>query len=197
MTYLERAKLDGLSEREAMDLFCPDYFGYEPVRDLRESMEFCNRSCQSCWNREMSEPPERVCSGSCSHAVDYTTNERGAELVQCEFESDDIRIIAGGKCYHADWFERHQNEGETEPDRKLHQQNDPVNHPSHYNKGGVECIDCIESAVSGLTGLEAVLTGNVIKYIYRWNDKGGLQDLEKCRWYLNRLIDRIGKNQSV
>lgn len=52
----------------------------------------------------------------------------------------------------------------------------------------MECIDAIESAISGLSGKEAFLTGQCIKYLYRWKAKNGRQDLEKCRWYLDRLI---------
>ena len=65
--------------------------------------------------------------------------------------------------------------------------NDPVNHPSHYS-GKVECIDCIESAVANLKGVNAFLAGNAIKYLYRFSRKNGKQDLEKCKWYLERLI---------
>ena len=65
--------------------------------------------------------------------------------------------------------------------------NDSIN-PNHYKQGKVECIDCIESATSSLTGFEGFCTGNAIKYLYRWKQKGGKQDLEKARWYLNRML---------
>lgn len=65
--------------------------------------------------------------------------------------------------------------------------NDPVN-PSHYKAGKVECIDALEAATIGLFGIEAVCTANVIKYLWRWKFKGGVEDLKKARWYLNRLI---------
>lgn len=65
---------------------------------------------------------------------------------------------------------------------------DAVNHPAHYTSGKVECIDCIESATSSLTGFEGFCTGNAIKYLYRWKQKGGRQDLEKSRWYINRML---------
>lgn len=71
--------------------------------------------------------------------------------------------------------------------------NDSVNHPSHYTKGGIECIDAIESATDGLVGFEAVCTAQVIKYIWRWKWKGGIEDLKKARWYLDRLIAKVGK----
>lgn len=68
---------------------------------------------------------------------------------------------------------------------------DPVNHPRHYTLGGVECIDGIESALAGLQGAEAYHTGQAIKYIWRWKHKGGVEDLEKAQWYLERLMKRM------
>lgn len=72
---------------------------------------------------------------------------------------------------------------------------DEVSHPAHYTQGGVVCIDAIESAVSGLSGVEAFLTANIIKYIWRWKWKNGTQDLEKARWYLDRLIEKTSAEQ--
>lgn len=66
-----------------------------------------------------------------------------------------------------------------------------VSHPAHYQSNGMEVIDVIESFTSDLTGIEAVDTGNVIKYICRWKHKNGVQDLEKARWYLEHLIEHI------
>ena len=73
---------------------------------------------------------------------------------------------------------------------------DYVNHPPHYQtSNGLETIDVIEAFTEGLTGAEATNTGNVIKYICRWNSKNGLEDLKKCRWYLDRLIAIVEKKQ--
>lgn len=69
--------------------------------------------------------------------------------------------------------------------------NDPVNHPSHYQGNGVECIDCIASAVSGLDGFHAFCAGNAIKYIFRFSHKNGVEDLRKAEWYIDRLIKAI------
>lgn len=69
---------------------------------------------------------------------------------------------------------------------------DMVNHPSHYKtKAGLETIDVIEAFTDGLNGIEAVDTGNILKYICRWKRKNGIQDLEKARWYLNHLISYL------
>jgi len=72
---------------------------------------------------------------------------------------------------------------------------DEVNHPAHYTAGGVECIDAIAAATVGLDGIEAVCTANVIKYLWRWKMKGGLTDLEKAKWYLEKLIKEIIKGK--
>jgi hypothetical protein len=64
---------------------------------------------------------------------------------------------------------------------------DNVN-PSHYKQGRVECIDAIEAATVHKKGLDAVCTANVIKYIWRCEQKGGVEDLKKAQWYLNRMI---------
>jgi hypothetical protein len=72
---------------------------------------------------------------------------------------------------------------------------DLVNHPPHYNAGGVECIDAITAATVGLEGIEAVCTANGIKYLWRWKMKGGVTDLEKAKWYLERLIKDIAKHK--
>lgn len=65
---------------------------------------------------------------------------------------------------------------------------DVVNKPRHYNLGKVECIDAIEAATIGLHGIKAVCAGNVIKYTWRHHHKNGVQDLEKARFYLDKLI---------
>lgn len=66
---------------------------------------------------------------------------------------------------------------------------DQVNHPAHYTAGEVECIEAIESAVTGLTGMEAYCTGNAIKYLWRWKLKNGKEDLQKAGWYVDRMIE--------
>jgi len=66
---------------------------------------------------------------------------------------------------------------------------DMVNSPSHYTQGSIECIDAIEQVVSGLDGMEAMCTGNAIKYLWRWKHKNGVEDLKKAVWYLQRMID--------
>jgi hypothetical protein len=63
-----------------------------------------------------------------------------------------------------------------------------VNQPPHYTSGKVECIDALEAATVELKGLDAVCTANAIKYLWRWKQKNGVEDLRKARWYIDKLI---------
>ena len=64
--------------------------------------------------------------------------------------------------------------------------NDMVNHPPHYNQYGVECIDALRAATG--EGFEYYLQGNVMKYLWRYRYKNGIEDLKKANWYLELLI---------
>jgi hypothetical protein len=65
---------------------------------------------------------------------------------------------------------------------------DNVNHPSHYTQGSIECIDAITEATKHLLGIAAVCVANIIKYVWRYPFKNGVEDLYKARWYLDKLI---------
>lgn len=67
---------------------------------------------------------------------------------------------------------------------------DPVNNPIHYNQsGGIECIEAINAMTSTMKGASAYMSGNILKYLWRHEYKNGLEDLQKARWYLDRLIE--------
>lgn len=69
--------------------------------------------------------------------------------------------------------------------------NDPVNHPSHYTSGKVECIEGLEAAMS-TAEFRGFLRGNAIKYLWRAGKKDDIvQDLKKAQWYLNRLVEAL------
>ncbi len=70
---------------------------------------------------------------------------------------------------------------------------DPVNKPSHYTAGGIECIDALEAALSTEEFI-GFLKGNVIKYNWRSRHKGKpVEDTQKAEWYLKRLIATLQK----
>jgi hypothetical protein len=65
---------------------------------------------------------------------------------------------------------------------------DTVNRPEHYTSANIECIDAITEAIKDKPSNEAYLVGNIIKYLWRYEKKNGIEDIKKAQWYLNRLI---------
>lgn len=63
-----------------------------------------------------------------------------------------------------------------------------VNHPPHYTKGSIECLDAIKASMSKEQFI-GYLKGAILKYIWRMDYKGkALEDLKKAAFYLERLI---------
>ena len=71
---------------------------------------------------------------------------------------------------------------------------DVVNNPNHYTSGGIECIDAMQASIPP-EQFKGFLRGNVQKYCWRCDKKNGLEDLKKARWYLDKLIETIEKEQ--
>ena len=65
---------------------------------------------------------------------------------------------------------------------------DQVNHPPHYTRTQFETLDVIEDMVTGWPAATAYRIGNVLKYLWRHRDKGGVESLKKARFYLDREI---------
>jgi len=55
--------------------------------------------------------------------------------------------------------------------------------PDYYKKGKIEVTDFI------IDQQLSFIEGNIIKYVTRYKDKSGIQDLRKCRWYIDKLIE--------
>lgn len=72
---------------------------------------------------------------------------------------------------------------------------DMVNHPKHYNQGGIECIDALKAATVGKRGIEAVCVANVIKYLWRYEKKNGIEDIRKAKFYIERLLKELEESQ--
>jgi hypothetical protein len=73
---------------------------------------------------------------------------------------------------------------------KLSEQDSPVDHPPHYQCGGMEVIDVIEAYQLGFN------LGNVVKYVLRCMAKGkAIEDLKKARWYLDRQIYNLERGE--
>jgi len=74
---------------------------------------------------------------------------------------------------------------------------DLVNHPSHYTAGRIEVIDFIEDCVRQAP--DAVVGGlqwQALKYLSRlWLKDDPALDAGKARFYLNRLISTLDKQE--
>jgi hypothetical protein len=77
---------------------------------------------------------------------------------------------------------------------KAEETEDLVNHPKHYTQGKYEVIDIIMEAVKDLPPEQAVCVGHIIRYIMRYKYKNGLQDVKKCKWYTDKLINLMEGN---
>ena len=64
---------------------------------------------------------------------------------------------------------------------------DNINHPSHYETAGVECIEAME-LTQGREAVKNFCLCNAYKYLWRHKNKNGLEDIKKARWYLDRYI---------
>lgn len=118
-------------------------------------------------------------------------DEAGGWDVGDEFEIKSIDLC---NCFH---FNDNQGSSRVRADygnfelveSSISQQQDDVNSPSHYqSESGIECIDAIKAQLSQ-EEYRGYLRGNVVKYVWRYQQKGGKRSLEKARWYLNKLIE--------
>lgn len=71
---------------------------------------------------------------------------------------------------------------------------DNVNHPGHYCQGGIECIKAIEASMTP-EEFQGYCKGNVMKYVWRFREKNGLEDLKKAQVYLGWMIESKEKQE--
>ena len=70
---------------------------------------------------------------------------------------------------------------------------DPVEKPDHYNNGAIEAIEAIKASMPE-NEFRGYLKGNALKYLWRYDYKGKpVEDLRKCRWYIERLIKELSQ----
>lgn len=66
---------------------------------------------------------------------------------------------------------------------------DNVNHPTHYAEGAsIECIEAMEVAF-GPDAVKDFCLCNAFKYLWRFKNKNGAEDLDKAMWYVNKFLD--------
>ena len=70
---------------------------------------------------------------------------------------------------------------------------DNANHPAHYeSQTSLECIDVMEIAF-GADAVGNFCLCNAFKYLWRYKHKGGVEDVKKAKWYLDRWTQTAGR----
>ena len=82
---------------------------------------------------------------------------------------------------------KYVNDSKIENAKTTETQSDPVNSPTHYQTGLIETIDSIKN-ILGHEKFQAYCIGNVIKYLSRYREKNGLEDLKKAETYISFII---------
>lgn len=119
----------------------------------------------------------------------YITYDDEAKVVFYDMCSDQSCIAYGTECLGKDKCHLYvENAFETNKEPELSSKNNPIEHPNHYCQGGIECIKAIEASMSP-EGFQDYCKGNVMKYIWRWREKNGLEDLKKAQVYLGWMIE--------
>ena len=68
---------------------------------------------------------------------------------------------------------------------------DLVNHPAHYEQScSLECIQVME-LVFGANAVRGFCLCNAFKYMWRYKNKNGLEDLKKAQWYMDYVHDYV------
>lgn len=142
---------------------------------------YCN--CVPCSGCPLNKFDESVCD------FNEWTDDKLAVAYNVAYKNSDARLDGSHLKLNA------------EPDEapaigiKPNNKSDAVNHPKHYAQGGIECIDALKAATVGKRGIEAICVANVIKYLWRFEEKNGIEDVRKAKWYIERLLKELEENQ--
>ena len=108
-------------------------------------------------------------------------NEKARLLIKIPY--DLTRVI--DLSYELD--KKYANDSKIENAKTTKTKSDPVNSPTHYQTGLIETIDSIKN-ILGHEKFQAYCIGNVIKYLSRYREKNGLEDLKKAETYISFII---------
>lgn len=69
-----------------------------------------------------------------------------------------------------------------------------INHPTRYKHGDYECVDVMVD-VFGKEATQYFWLLSAFKYIWRKDFKGGVQDIKKARWSLDKWLELEGNDE--
>ena len=125
----------------------------------------------------------------CPSDLGYQDLFRGLNVVRC-CDNKQLKNIDTSLVCELCWKQKAVKKDNAE----AKQQNKEHIKVEHYNNGDVECIEAIAEATKNLNGAEAFITGNIIKYAWRWKEKGKENDLNKIINYTKMLLEYLHKD---
>lgn len=153
---------------------------------IKEHLAFLNDKNTQFYQYEPKNKIPTVSESSLYHGSDYRYCIRCGIMIgpiENHPEKNTLCVSCWKYTHIQDAFNRIRTSVPPEIESKLN--HDPVNHPKHYTKNGIEVIDFIEAYELGFR------LGNAVKYIARAGEKDPakrIEDLKKARWYLDREI---------
>ena len=142
---------------------------------------YCNHCGDTCDTCELKNVYDK-------ETAEFTEN------YSCVFNAMDNKMLDKIYGWYKELYQATCENAETECCNK-EPDIDMVNHPSHYTQGGIECIDALKAATVSKTGIEAICTANAIKYLWKYEEKNGIEDVKKARWYIDRLIKELEEKE--
>ncbi len=115
-------------------------------------------------------------------------------------EQDDYYLILSDEgirnYYNKDRFVKMDNDKFTITQNSDEEKPDMVNHPKHYTSGtlGIEVINTMEMCTTKEEFI-GYLRCNALKYISRFENKNGLEDVKKCAWYVKKYLAAQGLDE--
>ncbi|WP_287028328.1 DUF3310 domain-containing protein [Herbaspirillum sp.] len=188
------------SDEHTWDMYCPNdenqmiaSYGKIPAgHDWRKTLKPVNQYMSN--NEPVKSRNEPHGITGVKHRVDRQLNPNTSSLTdsQAREYAEELKTCSDGQpCGQEDYCDDCPNAPHAQDARRLDEQLRDAINPGHYRQGGIECIDALKAATVGKTGIEAVCVANVIKYLWRYEEKNGVEDVEKALWYLNRLHDEL------
>ena len=130
-----------------------------------------------------------------------TRHYRGDDPKGWEYprDSDDGKELYSADFWHGSWKSITEyaivtpspSAADSERSEQSHSENADTTNPAHYKTGDVECIDAIRAQLTP-EQFKGYLKASLVKYVWRYEHKGAaLADLEKGKWFLERLIGEV------
>lgn len=179
--------IENITGKKCMEICLSTYLTYEDL----------GRICYTV-SRAEKEEHEKLCERRRkADIIEHYCTNRKANCERCKV-GEMIENFTEKKCVNVSVANLADDVLETVSkavylqENKTHER-DSVDHPEHYNGGGIECIDAMIAAY-GSEVVKSFCLCNAFKYIWRADKKNGIEDIKKAVWYLNKLIELDGES---